>query len=146
MFEKFRKMKPLHLLKHDRKAHFSNYEMTSEFIDIGEPISLDTKTKSIQLEVRFEYWNEDVEKPSLLPRFTCSLENEGGEILFWKQMDYESLHFNLKAWNQLKVTLVLDLEDYKRLKKNNTFKYYILNSTKKVFKIRNLETKLASSN
>lgn len=142
IFEKYGKTKTLRVLKSFQKKQFSKQEITAEFIELGPSISLNPKTNAIQVEVTFEFWNDSDEKPASLPRFTCSLENEGGEVLFWKQMDYESLRFKLKSWNQLNVTMELNLNDYKRLKSKNTFKYYILNASKKPFKLRNLQTKI----
>lgn len=145
IYEKYGKTKALRVLKSFQKKQFSKQEITAEFIELGPTISLNPTTKVVQIEVTFDFWNENIEKPTLLPRFTCSLENEGGEVLFWKQMDYESLRFKLKAWNQLKISMELNLEDYKRLNNKNTFKYYILNASKKPFKLRNLQTKIAVS-
>lgn len=145
IYDKYGKTKALRVLKSFQKKQFSKQEITAEFIELGPSISLNPTTKVIQVEITFDFWNDSVEKPTLLPRFTCSLENNDGEVLFWKQMDYESLRFKLKAWNQLKISMELNLKDYKRLKNNNTFKYYILNASKKTFKLRNLQTKIAVS-
>jgi hypothetical protein len=144
LFQKYGRVKALRVLYEFTKKQFTEAETKQGFIDLGNAITLDPKTKTIDVEIEFDYWNESVEKPTHLPRFTCSLENGDGEVLFWKQMDYESIQFKVNSWNKLSVSMELNLSDYKRLKKKNTFKYYILNSnsSKQPFKLRNLTTKI----
>lgn len=144
LFQKYGRVKALRVLYEFTKKQFTEAETKQGFVNLGSAITLDPKTKTIDVQIEFDYWNESVEKPTHLPRFTCSLENGDGEVLFWKQMDYESIQFKVNSWNKLSVSMELNLSDYKRLKKKNTFKYYILNpsSSKQPFKLRNLTTKI----
>ncbi|TXI84993.1 MAG: hypothetical protein E6Q37_07245, partial [Crocinitomicaceae bacterium] len=146
LFQKYGRVKALRVLYEFTKKQFTDAETKQGFVNLGSAITLDPKTKTIDVEIEFDYWNESVEKPTHLPRFTCSLENGDGEVLFWKQMDYESIQFKVNSWNKLSVSMELNLSDYKRLKKKNTFKYYILNpsSSKQPFKLRNLTTKICA--
>lgn len=131
---------------HFSKKKHSKEALENEFIAIGENVTLPPDTKYIKIQFDCDYWSTNDQKPTELPKLTFSLENIANgknETLIWKQIDYhQAKKFSKNAWNHLTATVTIDITDYKKLKKDNVLIYYLLNTEKQHFNIKNLETKI----
>ncbi len=123
-----------------------NETLKEQFISIGDNLTLPANTKYIRIQLDFDYWNENNQKATELPRLTVSLDHTikgKSEQIFWKQIDYhQTKAFTKKSWNHLSATITLRMSDYQKMGKENVLKYYILNTDRKAFKIKNVEAKV----
>ena len=147
-YQKFTQAELFNLLYENVEHKSRNIKSTDEFLNIGKDLVLPKHTKMIKIDYRADYYVSLNEMKKLLPNLTFSLDNiisnGKNELVFWKQLTpIMTSKYTKKGWYTFSCKGVIRLKDYIQMKNNNQFKYYLLNSLKTSFKMKNIQMSIS---
>lgn len=117
-----------------------------EYIDIGDNFNFKHKSDKLIIEFDTEFYANGKVKYDDIPRLCVSIHNQKDSSLFWNQSVYNddpNAELKPNSWNKLKTKMTIFCDELNLQKGDELIlKYYLLNSTKKMFLFRNSRTKI----
>jgi len=147
-YQKFTQAELFNLLYENVEQKSRNIKSIDEFINIGKDLVFPGHTKMIKIDYKADYYISSNEMKKLLPNLTFSLDNiisnGKNELVFWKQLTpIMTSKYTKKGWYTFSCKGVIRLKDYIQMKNKNQFKYYLLNSLKTSFKMKNIQMSIS---
>jgi phosphoglycerol transferase MdoB-like AlkP superfamily enzyme len=147
-YQQFTQAELFNLLYENVEQKSRNIKSPDEFLNIGKDLILPKHTKMIKIDYKADYYLESSNTKKLLPNLTFSLDNilstGNNELVFWKQLTpIMTSKYTKKGWYSFSCKGVIRLKDYIQMKNMNQFKYYLLNSLKTSFKMKNIQMSIS---
>ncbi len=132
-----------------KQKSFPNNIVSDEYIHLGKTVTLDPKTKSIQVEFEGDFYLKTLKELDALPKLTVSLDNISAttkENVFWKQTKPVLMNqFKAHSWNTVKFTMTIRMSDYKKVMRKNNLIYCLYNVKKESWKAQKFNTVVKAS-
>lgn len=126
------------------KKELNKEEKSADFIGIGKDLVLPQKTKYLKVNFTCDIFLKKNKDIHLVPLLTVALMNKinkNEEFVFWKQSSPQLIgDFKSNDWNKIEFSMVFRMKDYKKISKDNYFRYYLFNTTKQEWKLKNVKT------
>ena len=149
IYSKFVRSEKYKTLIDFKQQSFPGNVVSDEFINLGKTVTVDPKTKNIQVEFVGEFLLKSESQLETLPRLTVSLDNttsRGKESIFWKQTKPVLMNpFKANSWNSVQFKMTIRLSDYKKIAAHNALIYCLYNVKKESWKARNFSATVSSS-